>query len=97
MVQLAWENTKVKSYKPCGIWHKLRGIKPVIKQWHHWECNMDPFEINQLEEDIDKLEAKLQLGSIAEDKRKEIMEKKVVLWFLYKAEERSWQQKSIVK
>ena len=39
---------------------------------------MDPFEINQLEEDIDKLEVKLQLGLIAEDKRKEIVEKKEV-------------------
>ena len=36
---------------------------------------MDHIEINQLGEDIDKLEAKLQLRLIAEDKRKEIVEK----------------------
>ena len=48
---------------------------------------MDPLEINQLEEDIDKLEVKLQLGLFAEDKRKEIMEKKAILWSLYKAKE----------
>ena len=50
---------------------------------------MDPFKINQLEEDIDKLEINLQLGSIIEDKRKEIMKKKIILWSLYRAEERT--------
>ena len=97
MLMAAWDNLQVKGFVTGNIWNKLREIKMAIKKWYRLEGARDSTKISHLEEEIDKLEKRKQDGLQEEDIRRIVLDKKTLLWSLYRAEEQAWQQKSRVK
>ncbi|XVE56529.1 hypothetical protein DITRI_Ditri04bG0018100 [Diplodiscus trichospermus] len=92
VVKDTWNRLQVDQADSSNIWSKLKEIKKVIKEWYSSDGVTNPHQIKKLENEIHNLEN--QNGYLWKEVRSEILEKKMMLWSLYRAEEQSWQQKS---
>ncbi|OMO53991.1 reverse transcriptase [Corchorus capsularis] len=91
LVNNSWHSLPYELEAGSAIWSKLKKFKPIIKQWQQQVCNIDPMEIQKLEEEIDELE---KLDPVV---KRDLSSKRANLWSLYRAEERAWHQKSRAK
>ncbi|XVF78476.1 hypothetical protein PTKIN_Ptkin14bG0136600 [Pterospermum kingtungense] len=94
MVNRRWNDIQDKRDESADIWVKFKDLKQAIKEWTTVNGGWDPSKITNLEKEIQSLEVSSYGGDGWEDVRLDLREKKSLLWSLYRAEERMWDQKS---
>ena len=63
MLQTAWANLQENGSDANNIWDKFKKMKAIIKEWHQMIGARDSLKINQLEEEIEGLEKRLQVNT----------------------------------
>ena len=63
MLQTTWANIQENRTDANNIWDKFKKMKAIIKEWHQMIGARDSLKINQLEEEIEGLEKRLQVNT----------------------------------